>query len=304
MKPRAVAVTGASGWIGRVVCAEGARRGFAMRALTRSQADLGPDTQWSPWLDGVDTLIHCAARVHVMDRAGQADEAGFHRVNALGTACLAKAAAAAGVRRMIFLSSIKVNGELASAERPFRADDTPAPADAYARSKAAAEAALWEVAAQSDLEGVVIRPPLVHGPGVGGNLASLLNAVARGWPLPLGAVNNQRSLIGRANLVDGLLHCINAPTAPGRVWLMRDAHMPSTPELITEIAAAMNKKNLLIKVPVPIIRGIGQISGQKSRVERLIRSLCMDVGDTEGVLGWRPPLTFKAGIEQMVKGDG
>jgi nucleoside-diphosphate-sugar epimerase len=120
----------------------------------------------------------------------------------------------------------------------------------------------------------------------------------------LGAVNNQRSLIGRANLVDGVLHCINAPTAAGRVWLMRDAHMPSTPELISQIATAMGKKNPLIKVPVPVIRGIGRMSGQKSRVERLIGSLCMDVSDTEAVLGWRPPLTFKAGIEQMVKGDG
>jgi len=305
-----IGVTGASGLVGQGLCQSLMAQGRPVRALTRQRlgeppdevvvGDINANTHWRTALRGVDVVIHCAARVHVMDRAAQADLAAFREVNTHGTARLAEEAAATGVGRLIFLSSIKVNGECASPRAPFRAEDPPRPADAYARSKAEAESRLWTIAEKTGLEVVVIRPPLVHGAGAGGNMATLLSAVRRGLPLPFAACNNRRSLIGLDNLIDGICHCIDTPAAAGHVWLMRDAQMPSTPDLVRYLAAALGRSPRLLPVPLPVLQAVATVTGQSQRLRRLTDSLCMDTADTQAALGWQPPLSLEEGLRRMV----
>lgn len=306
-----IGVTGASGLVGQGLCQALMAQGRPVRALTRQRlgerpdevvvGDINADTHWRTALSGVDVVVHCAARVHVMDRAAQSDQAAFREVNTHGTARLAEEAAAAGVGRLIFLSSIKVNGERASPQAPFRAEDPPRPADAYARSKAEAESRLWAIAEKTGLEVVVIRPPLVHGPGVGGNMATLLSAVRRGLPLPFGACDNRRSLIGLDNLINGICYCIDTPAAAGHVWLMRDARMPSTPDLVRYLAASLGRSPRLLRVPLPVLQAAAAVTGQSQRLLRLTESLCMDAADTQAALGWQPPLSLEEGLRRMVR---
>ena len=319
-----VCVTGASGFIGRALCAElvgrGAAVGGAVRSLSLVGGDLqvefvavgeiGAETDWSSALADVDCVIHCAARAHVMRETEMDALAAYRAVNVDGTRRLAEQAAGAGVRRLVFLSSIGVNGIHTNGRGPFflsgssrgfaPRDDGAAPVEDYAISKWEAEQALWEVAAKTGLEVVVVRPPLVYGPGVKGNFLRLLRWVARGVPLPLGAVQNQRSLVGLDNLVDLLIRCVDHPAAAGQTFLVSDGQDLSAPELIRQLARAMNKSPRLIPVPLPLLSLAGRMTGKAAEVDRLIGSLQIDSSPTREVLGWMPPVYVETGMQAMV----
>lgn len=308
-----VAVTGANGFVGRRLCAALRQQGTHVRALARSAVpgddhrivgDLGPETRWDGLLDGVDCLVHCAARVHVLnDRHANPLEA-FRTVNVEGTRALARAAAAQGVRRFVFLSSLKVMGETTPPGQPFQASDAPAPQDAYGLSKWEAERALQEVAASTGLEWVIVRPPLVYGPGVKANFRSLMTAVARGIPLPLGAVDNRRSLLGLDNLVDLLLCCSRHPAAAGQVFLASDDHDLSTPELVRQLARALGRPARLLPVPVSWLLLGGKALGRQAQIERLTGSLQVNIGHTKQVLGWGPRWTVEQGLLAALQDTG
>jgi nucleoside-diphosphate-sugar epimerase len=223
-------------------------------------------------------------------------------VNVDGSRRLAEQAAAAGVRRLVYLSSIKVNGEQTVLRAPFLCSDTPAPQDAYGVSKWEAEQALWEVSAKTGLEVVVVRPPLVYGPGVKGNLARLLKLVRLGLPLPFSAVQNKRSLIGLDDLVDLLIRCVDHPAAAGQTFLVSDGEDLSTPDLLRHMAAAMNRSPRLFPVPVSLVRLAGSALGKRAEIDRLVGSLQIDSSHTRQVLGWIPPVSVEEGIRRMVQG--
>jgi nucleoside-diphosphate-sugar epimerase len=223
----------------------------------------------------------------------------FFTFNVNATETLARSAAKAGVRRFIYLSSIKANGEK-TVDRPIGPHDPATPEDAYGRSKLAAERALIAVAAATGLQVVIVRPPLVYGSCVGANFRRLLSLVDSGVPLPLGAVKNQRSMIAVWNLVSLLSHVSTHPQAPGRIWLASDGDDISTPRLIRTIAAALERRTHLIPVPVPVLRFVGLVSGRVAEVERLVDSLQVDISVTRQVLGWQPPMTVDEGIARTV----
>ncbi|MDZ7641614.1 MAG: NAD-dependent epimerase/dehydratase family protein [Desulfurivibrio sp.] len=253
-------------------------------------------------LAGVDCVVHTAARAAVMADPVADPLVALREVNVAGTRRLAEQAAGAGVRRLVFISSVKVNGERTAPEAPFLFSDTPAPEDAYAISKWEAEQALWQVAAQTGLEVVVVRPPLVYGPGVGGNFARLLGLVARGWPLPLGAVNNRRSLVALANLVDLLRVCVDHPAAAGRTFLVADGDDLSTPELLRRLALAMGRPVRLLPVPPVFLWRAGRLLGREAELARLLSSLQVDISFTRRTLGWEPPVRVDDALRETVEG--
>jgi nucleoside-diphosphate-sugar epimerase len=309
-----ICVTGATGFVGTALCDDLVARGFVVRGAVRelhsvppviydeyvSIGNLGATTDWSSVLVGIDCVIHCAARAHVMRETESDALVAYRSVNVAGTRRLAEQAAAAGVRRLVYLSSIKVNGEQTALAAPFLFSDASAPEDPYGISKWEAEQALFEVASKTGLEVVVVRPPLVYGPGVKGNFLRLLRWVARGVPLPLDAVQNQRSLVGMDNLVDLLIRCIDHPAAAGQTFLVSDGQDLSTPELIRLLARAMDKSPRLIPVPVPLLRLAGRTTGKAAEVDRLVGSLQIDSSHTREMLGWNPPVSVESGIQAMV----
>ena len=262
--------------------------------------DLSRVTELHPSaLTGVDCIYHLAARVHVM-RPGAVDEQQFNELNVRATQRLAATAVQAGVRRFVYLSSIKVNGER-TANRPFTALDEPAPEDAYGRSKLAAEQALKVLAKQAGLQVIIVRPPLVYGPGVGANFLRLISLVNAGWPLPFGAVANRRSLVSVWNLVDLLCHLANDGNAANGAWLVSDEDDLSTPRLIELLGGALGRANTrLLPVPVPILRAMAAVAGQRAQIARLVDSLQVDISATCRELGWRPSLSVVEGIERTV----
>ncbi len=304
-----IAVTGANGFVGAAVVAALARSGRDVRPIGRhpkagmvAVGDIGPDTDWSQALQGVTSLVHCAARVHVMKET-QADAlAAFRSVNVAGTQRLAEQAAGAGVQRFVFVSSVKVHGESTQPGAPFRATDTPTPLDAYGQSKWEAEQALWAVCRATGMQGVVVRPPLVYGPGVRANMARLMKLVASGLPLPLGGIRNRRSLVALDNLSDLLVSCIDHAAATGRTFLASDGEDLSTPDLIRQMALAMGRSARLIPVPVGLLRLGGQLTGQSAEVARLVDSLQVDLSTTKKVLSWSPPVSVLEGLQRMARG--
>jgi nucleoside-diphosphate-sugar epimerase len=304
----AVLVTGASGFVGRALCAALSMQGHLVRSATRTSPDrpqspsfavgsIGPDTDWRAALAGCDAVVHLAAHVHGMRRQA-ADAAGdFHRVNVEGSENLARQAARAGVRRFVFLSSVKVNGE-DSAERAFVESDPVMPMDAYGASKAEAEKRLRIISAETGMEVVVVRPPLVYGPGVKANFLSLLRAVDSGLPLPLSSISNLRSLVYVANLVDALGACLMHPAAANRTFFVSDDHDLSTPQLIREIAAALGKRPLLFPVPVALLRGAGLLTGRAEQIARLTGSMQVDISSIKAALDWQPPFSLQQGLAQ------
>jgi nucleoside-diphosphate-sugar epimerase len=303
-------VTGASGFIGRVLVRRALDAGHPVVASVRrpEQCDLidqrceprvvgelGPETNWSEALTGVDAVIHLAARAHVLRERSASPEADFERINVAGTLHLARQAHAAGVHRFVFVSSSGVGGAV-SAERPIRESDEPHPASLYARAKWAAEQALHDFAADR-LEAVVVRPTLVYGPGAPGNMRRLLAAIARGWPLPLAGVNNQRSLVGVDNLCDLLLLCASHPKAAGRTFYATDGAVSST-ELVRIFAEGMSRPPRLIAVPTPVVGFLFSLIGKRSLFEQLYRSLLFDSTAATATLGWQPAKSIRAGLTE------
>ncbi|MBI5164814.1 MAG: NAD-dependent epimerase/dehydratase family protein [Magnetospirillum sp.] len=308
-----VLVTGATGFVGAPVCRVLAGAGMAVVAAVRREGavpagiearmvgDLGPTTDWGPALCGIDAVVHLAARAHVMDEREADPLTVFRAVNRDGALRLAEQAAAAGVRRLVFVSSIKVNGEATPLDRPFRADDPPRPCDPYGIAKAEAEERLTALADRTGLAVVTIRPPLVHGPGAKGNLAVLMRVLARRLPLPLGAIRNRRSLVGIANLADAIRFSLVTEAAAGQVLLVRDGEDVSTPDLLRRLGTAMGSLPLLLPVPPALLTLAGRLTGRQAMIERLTGSLTVDDGPLRA-LGWRPPLTLDQGLAQMVGG--
>lgn len=262
--------------------------------------DIDGETDWSPAFAGEpETVVHLAARVHQM-REDPATAQRLHRaVNTDGTLNLARQAAAAGVRRFVYLSTIKVLGE--GRDEPYRADEPLAPVGAYSESKAAAERGLWEIARETGMEIVVIRPPLVYGPGVRANFLSLMRTVDKGWPLPLGAIRNRRSLVYLDNLVDAVRVCLTHPAAAGRSFNVSDGQDVSTPELIRRIAAALGRPARLLPVPQVLMRLGGRLLGKGAAIERLLGSLTVDSGLLTRQLGWMPPFSMRDGLAVTAK---
>jgi UDP-glucose 4-epimerase len=302
-----VLVTGANGFIGRALVASLARDGVEVRAALRRRnsansgnfdarvsvhvvGDVGPATDWTAALDGVQTVVHLAARAHVMQEKAADPLEKFRDVNTLGTIRQASMAAQAGVRRLVYVSTIKVNGE-ATVSGSFREDDPPRPSDPYAISKWEAEQNLRRIAAETGMEIVIIRPPLVYGPGVGGNFLTMLKWIDRGIPLPLASVRNQRSLIGLKNIVSLLATCLSHPRAAGEVFLAADGEDLSTPDLLQRLAHALGRRSRLFPFPVPLLRKAAQILGQGKVCERLCGSLRVDSAKARRLLGWVPPLS-------------
>ena len=265
-------------------------------------ADLSPQADWSKALAGMEVVVHTAARVHVMNDHATNPLDKFRLVNVEGTLNLARQAVTAGVRRFIFLSSIKVNGEATHPGLPFTCQAVTAPEDAYGISKAEAEAGLQQLAQQTGMGVVIIRPPLVYGPGVKGNFSSLFGWVARGLPLPLGAVtNNRRSLVGLDNLVDLILTCIDHPKAANQTFLVSDGEDLSTTDLLHRIGKAMNRSVHLIPVPVHILDIASSLLGKRTIAERLLGSLQVDISKTCTLLDWKPPVSVDEGLRRAAQ---
>lgn len=295
-------VTGSSGFVGSALCRAFAERGMSVRPSSRHGTafrlpELAGDAVFGDLLDGVDAIVHTAARVHGPLGAGSEDAC--RRVNVDGTLALARQAAAAGVRRFVFLSSIKVNGEFTQPGQPFTADDDPAPSDAYASSKADAEAGLFALAGRTGMEVTVIRPPLVYGPGVGANFRRMMQWLARGIPLPFGAIrDNRRSLLALDNLVDLIVTCIEHPGAADRVLVAADGEDLSTVELLRRLGEAMRVVVHLVPVPAWMLNGAATLSGRGDEMRRLCGSLQVDAAATRESLGWIPSVSVDEGLHR------
>jgi nucleoside-diphosphate-sugar epimerase len=302
-----VLVTGANGFVGSALCKRMERDAIAFRPAVRRK--LRPDdhevglisagTDWSAALKNCDAVVHLAARVHVMNEHAADPLAAFREVNVAATVNLARQAAQHGVRRFVFVSSIKVNGEM-TRQTPFSAGDKPAPQDAYGQSKLEAELALQRIAQETGLEVVVVRPPLVYGPGVRANFLQLMYLIKRGIPLPLGGIDNCRSLVAIDNLVDLLLVCLRHPAAAKQTFLVSDGHDVSTPELVRMLAVAMGKRTLLMPVPPGILAAGAALLGKTAAAERLLGSLQVDIEPTRSLLDWQPPVSMEDAIDATV----
>ncbi|HVK56014.1 MAG TPA: SDR family oxidoreductase [Burkholderiales bacterium] len=311
-----ILVTGSTGFVGRVLCQRLLNNGQSVVATLRTATSastlpvgvdiklIGPidrSTQWGQSLDAVDTIVHLAARVHVMKDAASDPLAAFREVNTLGTENLARQAVAAGVKRLVYVSSIKVNGEGSVGTGRYSEDDPHDPQDPYGVSKSEAEMALQAIATNTGLEVVVIRPPLVYGPEVKGNMLTMLKALRLGVPLPFASIKNRRSLIYVHNLVDAIVSCAHHPGAAGKVYLVSDGEDVSTPELLGRLATALGKKARLFPMPSTGLRLIGNLTGKSKQLDRLLGSLVVDSSKIRRELGWTPPFTLSQGLQTTAK---
>lgn len=283
---------------------------LTLTAVTRQQAlpyvaktclveTLNADTDWSAAVEGQQVVIHLAARAHITGSEAADALAEYRQTNVDGTLRLAREAAASGTSRFIFISSIGVNGN--TSETPFTEADTPAPAELYAQSKWEAEQALWEVQRDTGMELVILRPPLVYGPGAPGNFGSLMRWVKRGIPLPLGAVQNRRTLIALDNLVDLIITCIRHPQAANQVFLAGDSQSVSTSALLRGIATAMGKPARLLPVPEAVLMTGATLLGKKAVAQRLLGSLQVDNSKARNLLGWEPPVSVEEGLLRCIQ---
>lgn len=301
------AIIGAGGFVGRALLDRLRSNGQDVLPIVRTPAGL-PDERsiddlttadWARLLRGTDAVALTAARVHIMDDRATDPLAAFRHVNRDGAAAAYRGAAEAGARRFLFVSTVKVNGEATQPGRPFRADDPPAPEDPYGISKCEAEKALTALAAGGGPELVIVRPPLVHGPGVRANFASMLKWLGRGVPLPLGAVTgNRRSLVGLDNLVDFLTLCLTHPGASGERFLVSDGRDVSTTELLRLIGEALNRPARLVPLPPALLRGVGRLAGKGPALQRLTGSLQVSIEKNCEKLGWTPPVSLEEGLRR------
>lgn len=307
-------VTGASGFIGKALLVKLTSdstyrlRGSVRRHTPNLPAsvetvlvgDLAPNTDWTQAVSGVDMIVHTAARVHVMRDSSADPLTEYRRVNVVGTLNLARQAIDAGVRRFLFVSSIKVNGDETFIDRPYTADDVPTPIDPYGISKYEAEQGLLHLTRETVMEVVIIRPVLVYGPGVKANFFSMMRWLYKGFPLPLGAIHNQRSLVALDNLVDLIVACLHHPAVANQIFLVSDGEDLSTTELLRRTALAMGKPAYLIPVPVSVLRTTARLLGKTDLAQRLCGSLQVDISETCHRLAWSPPVGVNHALKKTV----
>lgn len=264
--------------------------------------DINSKTKYDDVLYNVKCVIHCAARVHIMNDNTSNSLECYREINTEGTLNLARQAVKAGVKRFVFISSIKVNGEATELGYPFKPTDIRSPKDCYGQSKSEAEEQLLQLAEETGLEVVIIRPTLVYGPGVKANFASLMNLVSKGIPLPFGCItNNKRSLVSVNNLVDLIITCIDHPKAANQVFLVSDDHDVSTSEMVREMAKSLNKPQWQLPIPKWCYRLAGNVFGKKDVVDRLLGSLQVDITHTKETLDWKPPQTLQEGFKETAE---
>ena len=304
-------ITGGTGFVGQHLVSQLTRRELFHQLAVRSQVenpsnhkyisvgDINAHTPWSQALAGVTDVVHLAARVHITQETSSDAYAAFRAVNTEGTLHLARQAAAAGVCRFIFLSSIKVNGE--GKPQAYLETDTPSPEDAYAASKWEAEQGLWKIAAETGMQMVILRIPLVYGPGVGANFLQLFQTVNKGWPLPLGGIANRRSLLYVGNLVDAMLVALEHPDAANKLYLLSDGQDVSTSQLVQRMAQALNKTPRLFSLPQGMLRLAASVLGKSSAVDRLYGSLYLDSAKIRQELSWIPPFSMQQGLAETAQ---
>ena len=305
-------ITGAAGFVGKTVCAQAVHHGLFVRGVLRIHRGLSDyiepfvvgeidvATDWRSALRDVNVIVHLAARAHVMHDTEADPLKAFRAVNVDGTLNFARQAAAAGVRRFVFVSSVKVNGESSLIGRAFTEADVSNPQDAYGQSKYEAEQALRQVSADTGMEIVIIRPPLVYGPGVKANFAALIRVVQRGWPLPLGAVHNQRSFIALDNLVNFIFTCIDHPQAANHTFLVSDGQDLSTTNLVRGMARAAGVPARLLPVPVWALQAGASLLGKGDAIQRLCGNLQVDISKARSLLGWVPPVSVEEGLRRSM----
>ena len=323
-----ILVTGATGFIGRNLCAFLKEKGYSVRAAVRNSmrdiagvdeymqvGDIDQTTDWHQALDGVNAVIHLAARVHIMDDKANDPIEAFRKVNVLGTELLAQLAAKAGVKRFIFISSVKVNGEKTEGrgqraegrgkegelKEAFSERDVPEPQDAYGISKLEAENVLKKIADETNLQIVILRIPLVYGPGVKANFKNLIKIASAGLPLPFKGIRNLRSFLYLGNLTHAVIACIDHPKAAGETFMISDGEDISTPELINKIAFALNKKPVLFPFNLKILRAFCKIIGKSEELEKLTGSFLVDSSKIRNLLGWKAPFTMEEGLKETVR---
>ena len=306
-----VLVTGATGFVGGTLCETLSQNGYIVRAALRADrsmpswieekvvvGDIGQGTDWERALNGVVLVMHLAARAHIIHDS-PANSHLYFDTNTQGTKCLAEASARAGVRRFVFLSSVKVNGE-STTNRAYAASDDPRPEDDYGKSKWMAEKHVAQIAEHTGMAAVIVRAPLVYGPGVRANFFRLLRVVEKHWPLPLGAIHNRRSLVSIWNLCDFLVQVLQNPVAANRTWMISDGEDLSSPELIRRIGRAMGRPVRLLPIPPSLLTLIGVLAGRRQEIARICGSLAVDVTQTRRELGWAPAVTVDEAIARTV----
>lgn len=309
-----IAITGASGFLGQALCTSFASYGYKVRGIVRPKKvikqddieyiainNIGANTNWSDALLGVDCVLHLAARAHVMNETGSIALDKYRAINVEGTRRLAKQALACKVKRFIYLSSIKVNGETTSGSNYFTSKDIPKPEDPYGISKWEAEQVLWDIAERTNLEVVVVRPTLIYGQNMKGNLLRLFNLVASGLPLPLGSLHNKRSLISLDNLADLLIKCVHHQNAKGQTLLASDNDDISITELLHSISIALGKPSRLIPIPANLLKLCINILGKKEIANRILENLQVDISETKKLLDWQPPISISKGLDKTAK---
>lgn len=309
-------VTGANGFVGSALVARltSSLPAIEVRACMRRPdtglpvevdsvlvKDIAPDTDWRCAVADADVVVHAAARVHVMEDKSVDPIAEFRRVNVEGTLNLARQAAWSGVRRFIFISSIKVNGERTSPGTFYTADDTPAPIDPYGVSKYEAEVGLCQLASETGMDVVIIRPPLVYGPGVKANFLNMMRWLQKGFPLPLGTVRNKRSLVALDNLVDLIVTCVDHPSAVNQTFLVSDGEDLSTTELLTRMGNALGKPARLVPIPPRVLESGLSLLGKQAVAKRLCGSLQVDISKTRELLGWSPPVSVEEALRKTAE---
>jgi len=311
-----ILVTGANGFIGKALCTKMLESGWAVKGAFRKRSgfdglprgvevvNLGPIENCNLQVndfEGVEVVIHLAARVHVIGENTTESFDAFRRVNVLGTKHLAQMAARSGVKRFVFISSVKVNGE--GADKPYTENDILAPEDAYGVSKREAEDLLNDIAKNTGLELVILRLPLVYGPGVKANFKDLIKIAGKGLPLPFKGIRNLRSFLYLGNLLDAVMTCVKHPKAAGETFMVSDGQDVSTPDLIKMIAIAMNKKEILFFLPIYVLKVLCRIIGKEQALNKLIGTLLVDSSKIRNLLGWNPPFTLEEGIRETVKNN-
>ena len=309
-------ITGATGFVGQAMCRKLLACGWNVSGTIRpalhdmselppgvapcSVGSLGPGTDWRKALSGIDVIVHLAARVHIMKETAEDSLMEFRQVNTHATERLARMAAQTGVRRLVFLSTIKVNGE-STGNQAFTETDAPNPQDNYALSKWEAEQALKRVAAETGLDLVVLRSPMVYGPVVKGNFLRLLQAVQRGMPLPFASIRNRRSIVFLGNLVEAIIICMTHTQAKGKTYLVSDDEQISTAELISRIARALGRPARLWPFPAELLRIAAMLAGKSTEADRLLNSLLVDSSKIRSELGWKPSASLDQGLAETAR---